>query len=76
MDIKPAEGGGYSHYGLTGGSGLFEGPAKDYQIAQFREITLPLGGILVFTNPLGLHHRRQKHLPLGPKTPHISTQIC
>ena len=29
------------------GSGLFEGPAKDYQRAQFREITLPLGGILV-----------------------------
>ena len=40
---------GYSHYGLTGGSGLFEGPAKDYQMAQFREITLPLGGILVVT---------------------------
>ena len=36
-----------AHYGLTGASGLFEGPAKDYQIAQFREITLPLGGILV-----------------------------
>ena len=49
MDIKPAEGGGYSHYGLTGESGLFEGSAKDYQIAQFREITLPLGGILVVT---------------------------
>ena len=29
------------------GSGLFEGPAKDYQMAQFRDITLPLGGILV-----------------------------
>ena len=38
---------GDSHYGLTGGSGLFEGPAKDYQMAQFREIALPLGGILV-----------------------------
>ena len=31
------------------GSGLFEGPAKDYQMAQFREITLPLRGILVVT---------------------------
>ena len=41
--------GGYSHYGLTGGSGLFEGPAKDYQVVQFREITLPLGGTLVVT---------------------------
>ena len=41
--------GGYSHYGLTGGSGLFEGLAKDYQMAQFREITLPLRGILVVT---------------------------
>ena len=30
-------------------SDLFEGPAKDYQMAQFREITLPLGGILVVT---------------------------
>ena len=40
---------GYSHYGLTGGSGLFEGPAKDYQMAQFIEITLPLGVILVVT---------------------------
>ena len=48
MDIKPAEGGGYSHYGLTGESGLFEGSAKDYQMAQ-REITQPLGGILVVT---------------------------
>ena len=31
------------------GSGLFEGPDKDYQMAQFREITLPLRGILVVT---------------------------
>ena len=34
--------GGYFHYDLTRGSGLFEGPAKDYQMAQFREIILPL----------------------------------
>ena len=42
-------GGGCSYHGLTRGSGLFEGPTKDYQMAQFREITLPLGGILVVT---------------------------
>ena len=42
----PATLAGYSHYGLTGGSGLFEGPTTDYQMAQFREATLPLGGIL------------------------------
>ena len=34
---------------LNRGSGLFEGPTKDYEMAQFREITLPLGGILVVT---------------------------
>ena len=41
--------GGTPIYGLTMGSGLFEGPAKDYKMTQFREITLPLGGILVVT---------------------------
>ena len=46
--LTPGE--GYSHYSLAwGGSGLFEGPAKDYQMAQFRERTLPLGVILVVT---------------------------
>ena len=44
---------GCSHYGPTGRSGLFEGAAKDYQMAQFREITLPLGGYFSCCYPLG-----------------------
>ena len=27
----------------------FEGPTKDYQMVQLREITLPIGGILAVT---------------------------
>ena len=37
--------GGYPHYGLTGGPVCLRAvrSAKDFQMAQFREITLPLG---------------------------------
>ena len=42
-------GGGILSLWPNRGSSLFEGPAKDYQMARFREITLSLGGILVVT---------------------------